>query len=113
MPPLDEDDITAAIYKGLAVPRLTTSRKVMQSPKAESWKKSEWTQLSKYQNQGMFGDPCECPTDPNAVIFPFVWTYVHKMAHQGDDIVEKARATCNGGKRHDKAVTIAETYAAC
>ncbi len=29
------------------------------------------------------------------------------------EIIEKARATCNGGKRHGKAVTIAETYAAC
>ena len=39
--------------------------------------------------------------------------YVHKLAHKGDEIVEKARATCNGGKRHGKAVTIAETYAVC
>jgi hypothetical protein len=85
----------------------------MKSPEAARWKTSEWTQLSKYQNQGVFGNPCPRPQDPNAVILPFVWTYVHKMAHKGDEIVEKARATCNGGKRHGKAVTIAETYAAC
>jgi hypothetical protein len=112
MPPLDEEDIAAAINKGMAIPRMTR-RTVMKTPEAEKWRKSEWTQLSKYQNQGMFGEPCRRPNDPNAVILPFVWTYVHKKAHQGDEIVEKARATCNGGKRHGKAVTLAQTYAAC
>jgi hypothetical protein len=112
MPPYDEDDITAAIYKGLAIPRMTR-RTVMNSPEAEKWQATEWTQLSKYQNQGMFGDPCTRPDDPNAVILPFVWTYVLKIAPITNEIVEKARATCNGGKRHGKAVTIAETYAAC
>jgi hypothetical protein len=80
---------------------------------AAKWRKTEWTQLSKYQNQGMFGEPCERPDDPNAVILPFVWTYVHKIDPLTGAIVEKARGTCNGGKRHGKAVTIAETYAAC
>ena len=61
----------------------------------------------------MFGEACPRPRNANAVILPFVWTYVHKLAHKEDEIVEKARATCNGGKRHSKAVTIAETYAAC
>jgi hypothetical protein len=112
MPPLEDEDIAAAIHKGLAIPRMTR-RTVLKTPEAEKWKTSEWTQLSKYQNQGMFGEPCERPNDPNAVILPFVWTYLHKLAHKGDAIVEKARATCNGGKRHGKAVTIAETYAAC
>jgi hypothetical protein len=112
MPPIHEEDIDAAIYKGLAIPHLTR-RTVLKSPEAARWKTSEWTQLSKYQNQGMFGEPCLRPQDPNAVILPFVWTYVHKRAHKGDEIVEKARVTCNGGKRHGKAVTIAETYAAC
>jgi hypothetical protein len=112
MPPLDEDDIVAAISKGLAIPRMTR-RTVMNSPEAAKWRTTEWTQLTKYQNQGMFGDPCERPDDPTAVILPFVWTYVHKLAPITNVIVEKACATCNGGKRHGKAVTIAETYAAC
>jgi len=112
MPPLDEEDIIAAIFKGFAIPRMTR-RTVMSGPDAAKWRKTEWTQLSKYLNQGMFGEPCSRPTDPNAVILPFVWTYVHKIDPLTNDTVEKARATCNGGKRHGKAVTIAETYAAC
>jgi hypothetical protein len=50
----------------------------------------------------MFGDPCERPNDPNAVLLPFVWTYVHQIAPITDEIVEKAQATCNGGKRMEK-----------
>jgi hypothetical protein len=85
----------------------------MQSPEAAKWRKTEWTQLFKYLNQGMCGDPCLPPDDPNAVILPFVWTCVHKIDPLTNDIVEKARATCKGGKRHGKAVAIAATYAAC
>jgi hypothetical protein len=64
----------------------------MRSP--EKWQQMEWTQLSKYQNQCMFA----CPGDPNAVILPFVWTYIHKITPITNKIVEKSRATCNGGK---------------
>jgi hypothetical protein len=112
MPPLHDDDMTAAIYKGLAIPRISC-RTVLWSPGAEKWRTLEWTQLTKYQNQGMCGDPCARPNDPNAVILPFVWTYVHKIAPITEEIVEKACVTCNGSKQHGKAVTIAETYAAC
>jgi hypothetical protein len=110
MPPLDEDGIVAAIHKGLAIPRMTRHT-VLCSPEATKWKTSEWTQLSKYQN--LFGAPCPRPNGPNAVTLPFVWTCVHKIDAANNDIVEKAHATCNGGKHHGKAVTIAETYAAC
>ena len=112
MPPLEDEDIDAAISKGLAIPRMTR-RTAMRTPEAPRWRTTEWTQLSKHQNQGVFGDPCPRPDDPNAVILPFVWTYVHKIDPLTNEIVEKARATCNGGKRHGKAVTIAETHAAC
>ena len=61
----------------------------------------------------MFRDPRLRPDDPNAVILPLAWTQVHKIDPFTDEIVEKARATCNGEKRHGKAVTIAETHAAC
>jgi hypothetical protein len=37
----------------------------------------------------------------------------HKIDPVTGEIVGKARGTCNGGKRHGKAVTIAETHAAC
>lgn len=74
---------------------------------------SEWTQLSKYQNKGMFGAPCPHPNDSNDATLPFVWMYVHKISPANNNIVEKACATCNGGKCHGKAVAITETYAAC
>jgi hypothetical protein len=45
------------------------------------------------------------------LFLPFVWTYVHKKAHQGDEIVEKSTSDVMAGKRHGKAVTLAETYA--
>jgi hypothetical protein len=101
VPPLTDDNITAAMYKGFAIPRMTR-RTVMRSPEAGKWRRKEWTQLSKYLNQGMFGDPCLQPDDPNAVMLPFIWTYVHKIEPLTNEIVEKARATCNGGKRHGK-----------
>jgi hypothetical protein len=112
MPLLDDENIEAAIYKGLAISRMTRQT-VMQSPDTSKWLTTEWTQLSKYLNQGMFGDPCARPDDPNAVILPFVWTYIHKIDPITNEIVEKARGTWNGGKHHGKTVTIAETYAAC
>ena len=42
---------------------------------------------------------------------PFVWTYLYK--DNGIKIIQKARGTCNGGKRYGKAVTLAHTYASC
>ena len=60
---------------------------------AAKWKQWGWTQLSKYLNQGIFWEPCPHPNNPNAVIIPFGWTYVHhknKLAHKGGDIVGKA-----------------------
>jgi hypothetical protein len=53
----------------------------------------------------MFGDPV--PKPHNAITLPFVWTYIIK------DGQPKARATCNGGPRYGKAVTLAQTYANC
>jgi hypothetical protein len=65
MPPLNDEDVEAATHKGLIIPR-TTRRTAMRSPEAAKWRTAEWTRLTKYQNQGMFGDPCERPNDPNA-----------------------------------------------
>lgn len=101
MPPYDEESIFVAIHKKLAIPRMTR-RTVLGTPQATKWKQSEWTQLSKHLNQGVFGEPCPCLKYLNAVILPYVWTYVHKLAHKGDEIVEKARATCKGEKGTEK-----------
>jgi hypothetical protein len=112
VPPLEEEDTTAATFKGFATPHLTCET-VMNGPDAAKWRKTEWTQLSKCQLQGTFGEPCFRPNDPMAVTLPFAWTCVHEVDPITMEIIEKARAACNGGKRHGKAVTIAETHAAC
>jgi len=54
----------------------------------------------------MFGQPQPPPSQ--ATILNFVWTYVIKL-----DGTRKARATCDGSKRAGRAVTLAETFAAC
>jgi hypothetical protein len=59
MPPLEDEDIDTAMCEGLAIPPMTARRTVMRSPEAAQWRNTEWTQLSKHQNQGLFGDPCE------------------------------------------------------
>jgi Reverse transcriptase (RNA-dependent DNA polymerase) len=75
------------------------------------WKTAEWGQHDKYETQQMFGQPI--PRPHGATVLPFVWTYVIKTDPQTGAIIYKARATCNGGKRFGRAVTVAETYATC
>jgi hypothetical protein len=111
-PSFTNDQLQAAVIFGIATARLTR-RKVMATKESDKWQQSEFTQLNKYASQGMFGQPCPRPTDPDTVILPFVWTYLNKIDPATLSSVEKARGTCNGGKRYGKAVTLAETYAAC
>ena len=40
MPPFDEEDIVAAIHKGLAIPRMMR-RTILRAPQAAKWKTSE------------------------------------------------------------------------
>ena len=77
----------------------------------QEWRDSEWTQHNKYLLQDMFGAPIPRPID--AVVLPFVWTYMMKKNPITSEQKKKARATCNGGKKYGKAVTVAETYATC
>ena len=77
----------------------------------QEWRDSEWMQHNKYLLQDMFGDPIARPT--MAVVLPFVWTYMMKEDPLTGALKKKARATCNGGKKYGKAVTVAETYATC
>jgi Reverse transcriptase (RNA-dependent DNA polymerase) len=82
------------------------TRKLLKTrPDFHLWKQSEFSQHDKYRSQGMFGDPIPKPL--GAVTLPFVWTYILKEGKP------KARATCNGGPRYGKAVTLAQTYANC
>jgi hypothetical protein len=75
------------------------------------WKEAEWSQHEKYETQQMFGQPIMRPQ--GATVLPFVWTYITKTDPLTGKIIYKARATCNGGKRFGRAVTVAETYATC
>ena len=93
-PPLSEATIHQAIADGITPAKLT-------------WLHAEWKELDSYDKQNMFGEPVPRPRGPTTVL-PFVWTYLYK-----DGTTEKARGTCNGGKKYGKAVTLAHTYAAC
>ena len=77
----------------------------------QEWQNSEWSQHDKYLLQDMFGAPIPRPLD--AIVLPFVWTYMLKEDPITSVLKKKARATCNGGKKYGKAVTVAETYATC
>jgi hypothetical protein len=109
-PPISDESIALAIYKGLAIPKLTR-RKLEQSPAWDTFRSSEWIQLDKYHSQGMFGTPCAKPKD--AIVLPWVWSYLYKVDPVTLKDVGKSRGTCNGGQKHGKIITLAETYAAC
>ena len=112
-PPITDEALHLAIHKGLALPKLTR-KKAQQLTEWPKFQDSEWSQLNKYEKQGMFGSPCPCPPkDSKSVILPWVWTYLFKVDPLTLDDMEKSRGTCNGGPRHGKVVTLTETYAAC
>ena len=97
------------------IPVKLTRRRVQALPDWPLWQESEHKQHDSYHKQNMFGAPIPLPPPvlidgelikPTAL--PFVWTYLYK-----DGLKQKARATCNGGSRYGKAVTLAHTYASC
>jgi Reverse transcriptase (RNA-dependent DNA polymerase) len=112
-PPISDESLALAIWKGIALPKLSRNR----AKSLEEWPsflKSEWSQLDKYDKQGMFGEPCPRPShDIDCIVLPWVWTYLFKIDPLTLESMEKSRGTCNGGQRHGKIVTLAETYAAC
>ena len=59
----------------------------------------------------MFGDPIKM--EDWMTVLPWVWMYLYKEDPITAKEIAKARGTCNGGPRYGKAVTLAETYAAC
>ena len=80
----------------------------------EDWpefQKSEYKQLNRYKDAGMFGKPV--PMEHWMTVLPWVWTYLQKENPITGIDAPKARGTCNGGPRYSEAVTLAETYAAC
>ena len=98
------------------LPVKLTRRTVKEQSDWEPWEQSEFKQHGAYEAQDMFGEPMPPPpptTDANGnaaevTILPFVWTHPHK-----EGTTPKAQGTCNGVKRHGKAVTLAHTYASC
>jgi hypothetical protein len=109
-PPISDESVALAIFKGLAIPKLTR-RKLLQSPAWDNFQKSEWKQLNAYHKQGMFGAPIEKPE--GAIVLPWIWSYLYKVDPISLQDVAKSRGTCNGGQKHGKIITLAETYAAC
>ena len=69
------------------------------------WQASEWKQLDAYRDQDMFDNPEPRPRGVN--LLNMLWCYLVK-----DDGRKKARCVCNGSKRMQGTVTLAETYAA-
>ena len=69
------------------------------------WQASEWKQLDAYRDQDMFDSPEPRPRGVN--LLNLLWCYLVK-----DDGRKKARCVCNGSKRMQGTVTLAETYAA-
>jgi hypothetical protein len=104
--------IDKAVIKGLAIPKLSR-RKLNDTEKWPQWRQQEWGQLTKCDLQEMFVRPHAEILGPQHCHTALVWTCLHKIDPNSLEEVEKARGTCNGGKRHGKAVTLAETYAAC
>ena len=111
-PPISAEAIEEAVIKGLAIPKLSRN-KLKEEDSWPVWRQQEWGQLTKYDKQSMFGEPRPRSLDRDGIVLPWVWTYLHKLDPNSLQEVEKARGTCNGGKRYGKAVTLAETYAAC
>ena len=86
-----------------------TRAKLCKHDDFETWQQSEWLQHDKYKLQNMFGDPIRRPID--AIVLPFVWTYMEKEDPLTGIVKPESQASCNGRKRYGKAVTVAETYA--
>ena len=57
---------------------------------------SEWKQLNRYHDVGMFGDPVKRKF--GMVILPWVWTYMYKDTKgEINKDATKSQGTCNGG----------------
>lgn len=76
------------------------------TPEWDDCLKSEWKQLDRYEEIGMFGDPVE--PDQWMTILPWIWSYVNKDDLLTGDKIQKSRGTCNGGPRYGAAITLAE-----
>ena len=64
----------------------------------DSFLKSEWKQLDRYEIAGVFGEPVQM--EQWMILLPWVWTYLYK--EDPITVIDEARArkTCNGGPRY-------------
>ena len=73
------------------------------------WQSSEWDQLDKHWQCGLYGHPVHRHTLPvGALIIHAVWTYIVQKCGE-----YKARNCCNGAQLKARGVEFARTYAAC
>eukprot|EP00536_Pseudo-nitzschia_multiseries_P006801 jgi/Psemu1/16149/gm1.16149_g len=94
------------------IPQKLQLRKLQGTQEWDGFLKSKWKPLNRYHKVGMFGDPT--PQETHMTVLPcWVWAYLNKEDPLTGNIIPKFRDSCNGGKRYGKAVTLAETYAAC
>ncbi len=89
-PPISDKSTALAIFKGLAIPKLT-HRKLQQFPAWDKFQTSEWKQINVYHKQGMFGQPCDKPKD--AIVLPWIWSYLYKVDPILLQDVAKSRGT--------------------
>jgi hypothetical protein len=59
----------------------------------------------------MFGEPVE--KQQEAMVLQWIWSSLYQVDPISLLDVAKSRGTCNGGQKHGKIITLAETYAAC
>jgi hypothetical protein len=75
-PPISDKSLALAIRKGIALRTLSWKR----AQSLEEWPsflQSEWSQLDKYEKQGMFGDPCPRPSfDLDCIVLPSGLTFL-------------------------------------
>jgi len=86
-----------------------TRRKLVQQEDWEEWLQAEKDQLNLYENQDMFSEPGDLPTNASDFnVLPIIWTYLIKVGGK-----KKARCVANGAPHLKGSVTLANTYAAC
>jgi hypothetical protein len=90
MPPFDEENIVTDTQRiDSSFPKAGRSQKPRKN--GENLRGPGYASTTMYQNQEMFGDPCKWPNNPNVVILPLIWTYIHKITPiTTNKIVEKA-----------------------
>ena len=83
---------------------MLTRRKLKHLPEWDEWKNSEFKQLDQYNEQKMFGEPCQLP--PNSNVLDLLWTYLVK-----ENGTKKARCICNGQPKFKGTIIFGYTFA--